>query len=214
MNLSARRRPVSRIILIAVLAVAVLVLAGVIAVLVPILTHQNSGGSGQAVPTDYVAESSATGGDGRTREISATLPGGGKVDLSELSPGDVVTVNGTGFDSSIGIYVGFCAIPASPEQKPGPCLGGIPEGAEQGDAAGQEALSSAWLTDDWAWKAFATQGYSDHDSGSFEVDLTVPAPTIEGLDCTKVRCAIVTRADHTALSDRVQDMMLPIRYAK
>lgn len=214
MNLSAPRRPVARIILIAVLAVSVLVLAIVVAVLVPILTHENSGGSGQAVPTDYVTESSATGADGRTREISASLPGGGDLNIGELHPGDVLTIRGTGFDSSIGIYVGVCAIPASPEQKPGPCLGGIPEGAEQGDAAGQEALSSAWITDDWAWKAFATQGYSDHESGSFDVDLTVPAPTIEGLDCTEVRCALVTRADHTALNDRVQDMLLPIGYAK
>lgn len=213
MNSSAPRRPVGRIILIAVLSLSVAVLAVVVAVLVPILTHDNSGGSGQDVPTDYVNESSATGSDGRDRELRAGALGGGDLNLAALKPGDVVTVSGTGFDASIGIYVGFCAIPASPDQKPGPCLGGIPEGAEQGDAAGKEALSSAWISSDWAWRAFATQGYSDQESGSFDVELTVPEPAVEGLDCRKVRCAIVTRADHTALGDRVQDMILPIRYA-
>lgn len=202
-----------RIILVVVLVLALIVLGVVIAVLVPILTHKSSGGSGQVMPTDYVSEVTATGGDGRTRVLSATTPDGDAIDLAAVSPGDSVRVSGDGFDSAIGIYVGFCAIPASPDVKPGPCLGGIPEGAVQGDAAGQESLASAWITSDWAWRAFATQSYDDEKAGAFAVELTVPEPTVEGLDCTQVRCAIVTRADHTALKDRVQDMMLPIRYA-
>lgn len=203
-----------RIILIAVLAIAVIVLGVVIAVLVPILTHTSSGTSGQVVRDDYVSEVTATGGDGRTRILSATTPDGGDVDLAEVTAGDSVLVSGTGFDSAIGIYVGFCAIPATPDVKPGPCLGGIPEGAVQGDAAGKEALASAWITSDWAWRAFATQSYDDDSAGAFTVELTVPEPTVEGLDCTEVRCAIVTRSDHTAIKDRVQDMLLPIRYTK
>lgn len=212
MNSSAPRRPIARTVLIVVLALAIVVLGVVAAVLVPILTHQSAGGSGQTVPDSYVAESSATGADGRTRELSVATTNGKPADLGAVTPGEQLVVTGAGFDAGVGIYVGFCAIPDSPAVKPGPCLGGIPEGAEQGGAANQEALASAWITDDWAWRAFATQGYDDAAKGAFEVTLTVPEATTEGLDCTVQRCAVVTRADHTALRDRVQDMLLPIRF--
>ena len=212
MTEAAPRRSASRIVLITMLVAALVVLGTVAAVLVPILTHTSAGDSGQTIPTDFVSESSATGSDNRTREIQVTTLGGAAADLSALEPGQEIIVSGTGFDTGIGIYVGFCAIPESPDQRPSPCLGGIPEGAEQGDAANQTALSSAWITNDWAWKAFATQTYDDTDSGSFEVRLTVPEPFVEGLDCAVSRCAVVTRADHTALSDRVQDMFLPIGF--
>lgn len=212
MTSSAARRPVKRIVLVAVLVLSLVVLGVVAAVLVPILTHSNSGSSGQSVPTEFVSESTATGADGRTRTLAAETPAGNPADLAELSPGDELLVTGTGFDARLGIYVGFCAIPDSPDVKPGPCLGGIPEGAEQGAAAEIQALSSAWITSDWAWKAFATQGYDDTDLGSFAVRLTVPDPAVEGLDCRVSRCALTTRSDHTALKERVQDMLLPVGY--
>lgn len=202
------RRPF-RIVLIVVLVIAALVLTGALAVLVPILTHRSAGGSGQELPQEYVSESSATGADGRTRVLSATTSDGGPAQLDALRPGETLTVRGSGFDAGIGIYVAICAIPESPEEKPGPCLGGIPEGAETGqaDASG---LSSAWVTDAWAWRAFATHGFGD--DGSFEVELTFPEPVSEALDCRVERCAIATRADHTASGDRVQDMLLPVAF--
>ncbi|MGO3147220.1 MAG: hypothetical protein ACTIJ6_06030 [Leucobacter sp.] len=212
MNRSASKRSITRVVLVVVLVLALVVLAAVAAILIPILTHQSGGGSGQEVPTDYVSESSATGADGRNRVLTAHSSDGKQLDLGEMVPGEEIVVSGEGFDATIGIYVGFCAIPESPEMKPSPCLGGIPEGAETGGVAAQESLASAWITDNWAWKSFATQGYDDAESGSFEVRLTVPEPTVEGLDCTVSRCAIATRADHTAAKDRVQDMLLPIGY--
>lgn len=212
MSSPAPRRSVTRIVLITVLAVALVILGVVVAVVVPILTHSNTGSSGQTVPSGFVAESSATGADGRERSISVTTPAGKPADLSAISPGDELVVTGSGFDAGLGIYVGFCAIPDSPDVKPGPCLGGIPEGAEQGAAAAQEALSSAWITNDWAWRTFATQGYDDAKLGSFSVLLTVPEPTVEGLDCRESECAIATRTDHTAMRERVQDMLLPFNY--
>lgn len=204
------RRPL-RIVLIAVLVIAALVLAGVLAVLVPILMHRSAGGSGQDLPTEYVSESSATGADGRTRVLAVAGSGEEPADLSALRPGETVVVTGDGFDAGIGIYVAICAIPDAPEQKPGPCLGGIPEGAETGEAEAS-GLSSAWVTDDWAWRAFATHDYGD--DGSFEVELTVPSPVGEALDCRVERCAIATRSDHTAAGDRVQDMLLPVAYGQ
>ncbi|MFT4232010.1 MAG: hypothetical protein QM606_04430 [Leucobacter sp.] len=204
------RRPL-RIVLIALLAIAVLVLGLVLAVLIPILTHRSAGGSGQEVPSETVSSVEATGADGRTRLLSAETPDGEAAQLDGLRPGDRIVVRGSGFDAGIGIYVAFCVIPSSSEEKPGPCLGGIPEGAETGEAD-TSALASAWVTDDWAWRAFATHGFED--GGSFTVELTVPEPTGEGIDCRSERCAIATRADHTAASDRVQDMLLPIAFAE
>ncbi len=214
MNESASKRSVSRIVLVALLLVALVVLAVVATVLLPILTHRSAGGSGQEIPAHYVSESSATGADGRTRALKVTSDDGEPADLSAVRVGDELVVSGDGFDSGIGIYVSFCAIPESPDIKPGPCLGGIPEGAEEGDIDSGHALSSAWVTNDWAWRAFASHTYESSAEGSFEVRLTVPEPVSDVLDCIAQKCAIVTRADHTASSDRVQDMLLPIAFAQ
>ncbi|PRI11634.1 hypothetical protein [Leucobacter massiliensis] len=202
------RRPL-RIVLIALLVLAVIVLAGVLAVLLPILTHQSAGGSGQRVPQDFAAESSAEGADGRTRTLSVETADGQPAELDALNPGERLVVRGEGFDSGIGIYLAICGIPASPEEKPGPCLGGIPEGAMTGEAD-ESLLASAWITNDWAWRNFATHGFGEN--GSFEVELTVPEASGDGIDCRVDRCAIATRADHTASGDRVQDMLLPVAF--
>lgn len=204
------RRPF-RIVLVVMLVIAALVLVGVLAVLIPILTHRSAGGSGQQLPQEYVSESVATGADGRARHLSVETSGGEPAALDALRPGDTLMVRGSGFDAGIGIYVAICAIPDSAGQRPSPCLGGIPEGAEDGQAVDTE-LSSAWVTDDWAWRAFATHGFGE--GGSFAVELTVPEAVGEGLDCRVERCAIATRADHTAGGDRVQDMLLPVAFAE
>ena len=201
-----------RAILIVLLSIGVLVLGAAIAVLVPILTHQSAGGSGQELTDDLVPEVRAEGADDRTRVLRAETVDGAPADVAALTPGEVIDVHGSGFDAGIGIYVAICAIPESPDEKPSPCLGGIPSGAEDGGAAGDTALSSVWITDDWAWRAFATQGYADPETGSFTARITVPEPEMEGLDCRVTLCAIATRADHTASSDRVQDILLPVAF--
>lgn len=204
----------SRRVLLVVLGVAVAALLAAIALVVlPILTHQSAGGSGQALPTDFTDHAQAQGEDGRTRTLSVETTDGQPADLSQLRAGDELVVRGSGYDSSIGIYVSICLVPKKPGEKPSPCLGGLPEGAMQGEAAGtDEALSSAWITDDWAWRAFANKGYDDAASGTFEIRLLVPAASQEGVDCTVQQCAITTRADHTAATDRVQDMQLPVAF--
>ncbi|MHA3722992.1 hypothetical protein ACXR2T_03850 [Leucobacter sp. HY1910] len=203
----------TRIILFALLTVAVVVLVAVVAVLLPILTHKSAGGSGQQLPEGYVSEVSATGADDRTRTLSVTESDGKTFDAAAVRPGESLTISGTGFDAAIGIYIAVCAIPSDPAVKPGPCLGGIPEGAKEGDVKAED-LTSVWISNDWAWRAFATQGYDDAQTGSFTATLTMPDATTEGLDCTVTRCAITTRADHTALNDRVQDLFIPIRFAQ
>ncbi len=199
--------------LVVALVLAALVLAGAVAMLVPILTHHSAGGSGQRVPEGFVARTEATGADGRVRVLEARTSDGKPADLAQLHPGEEIVVRGEGFDPAIGIYVAICAVPSSPGEKPSPCLGGVPEGAMQGEAAGSDkAAPSFWLTDDWAWRAFANGGYDE--GGSFEVRLLVPDVAENGVDCAATLCAITTRADHTAVNDRVQDMQLPVAFAR
>lgn len=213
---ASRRRRIGRIILWVCGALAVVVLAVAAAVVIPILTHENSGSSGQEPGAEgaFPTEVSATGEDGRTRVLEVVGADGEPVDLSALSPGDELTVFGTGFNADNGIYLGFCKVPA-PGEKPSPCLGGIPEGAESGEL-GTDApadtdapgLESQWITNNWAWKSFATGSYSDEENGAFTARLQVPAVTMEGLDCRVEQCGIFTRNDHTASGDRVQDLFL------
>lgn len=212
MNANRARSRAKRIVLVALLIVALVALGLAIAVLLPILTHQSTGGSGQKVPVSIVSETSAVGSDGRTRELSVMTVDGEPADLAALRPGEVLVIDGKGFNAGIGIYVAICGVPASSNEKPSPCLGGVPSGAKDGAAAGATALSSVWITDDWAWRAFATQGYDDAGQGSFSARITVPDPIEGALDCRVSQCAIATRADHTASSDRVQDMLLPVKF--
>nr|WP_243752110.1 hypothetical protein [Leucobacter weissii] len=194
---------------------AVLVVAGAVAMIVPILTHQSAGGSGQEVPDGFVSETEALGADGRTRELSVETADGRPADLARIRPGDLLVVHGSGFDADIGIYVAVCLIPSIPGEKPSPCLGGVPEGAMEEDGPGgadAEPSSSVWITDAWAWRAFATQGWDDAATGSFTARLLVPESAQDGLDCSRSACAVTTRADHTASADRVQDMQLPVSF--
>lgn len=200
-----------RRLLLAVLIVAGLVLIGAAALVVPILTHSSAGSSGQgSLPEGFVNSARAEGADGRTREVEVLTPEGEPADLARLTPGETLLVRGTGFDARIGIYVSICLVPSIPGQKPSPCLGGIPETAE----GAVVAESSVWITNDWAWRAFANQSYDDAEAGTFAVNLLVPEAASNGLDCRTALCAITTRADHTASNDRVQDIQLPVAFAE
>lgn len=193
-----------------VLGVVLLVVAALI--VIPILTHSSGGSSGQDAPAGFATSVEATGEDGRTRTLTLDATGPGTFDPAHTRQGDRVIVEGSGFDSSVGIYVSFCQIP-EPGDRPGPCLGGIPEGAVEGEIDADAPLESAWVTNHWAWRSFATHQYLDAEAGTFTVELTVPSPYTDELDCTVAACGIFTRADHTASSDRVQDLYLPVEFA-
>jgi hypothetical protein len=196
------------------LAVLVVILVPVAIVAVPILTHQNQGLSEQEqTGEEWPLTVSATGDDGRERSFTVLSPDpGGTVDTSSLAVGDRLVVSGTGYDASRGIYVAICKIPAVGE-KPGPCIGGVPESDGEAIEAGsiQYAVSN-WINDDWAWKLFGARSYDDVATGTFTAYLEVGAPTDDKLDCTVDACGIFTRNDHTALSDRVQDLYVPVAF--
>ncbi|HWK20878.1 MAG TPA: hypothetical protein VNR37_08965, partial [Microbacteriaceae bacterium] len=180
----------------------------------PILTHRDQGLAEQVSSGD-LSSATAIGDDGRTRTISVSGADGVLVDPMALVPGDRLVVTGTGFDASRGIYVAICVIPEAADVKPGPCVGGVPQQTQDpaANAGAQQFAASNWINDDWAWKLFGSRSYDSVGDGAFTAYLLVGDPVGEGFDCRVERCGIVTRNDHTAASDRVQDVYLPIGFA-
>jgi len=199
-----------------VLAVAVVILVPVGIIAVPILTHQNQGESNQdESAVEWPLDATATGDDGRTREIMVLAADPGQaVDTSALTVGEHLVVSGTGYDGSRGIYVAICVIPADPSIKPGPCIGGVPDQAQTEVTEGTiQYAPSNWINDDWAWKLFGARSYDDLAAGTFTAYIEVGDPVGENFDCRVDACGIFTRNDHTALNDRVQDLYIPVAFA-
>lgn len=197
-----------------IIGVVVAALIVALVVLIPILSHRNQGLAEQ-LPSRDATSATAIGDDGRTRSIAVTGPEGEAVDLATLVPGTRLVVTGTGFDASRGIYVAICVIPDAPDVKPGPCIGGAPQQTQDpaANAGAQQYAASTWINDDWAWKLFGARSYDSIEDGEFTAFLLVGDPAGDGFDCRAESCGIVTRNDHTAASDRVQDVYLPIGFA-
>jgi hypothetical protein len=122
---------------------------------------------------------------------------------TDLDPdGSQVTVRGSGFDTSKGIYVAFCVTPPR-GAVPSPCGGGIDMDGSSG--------GSVWISDDPPpYGEGLAQPFGS--GGSFEVAIRVTA-AIGDIDCRTTSCAVVTRADHTRNSDRSQDVIVPVTFA-
>lgn len=148
-----------------------------------------------APPATLSADGRSVTAGGRTLSASQT---------SGLAPeGQAVTVTGSGYDEHKGVYVGLCVVPPT-NHAPSPCGGGQ-------DRSGTGGVS-AWIASnppDYAVGLPTPYG----PGGSFTVTLAI-GPTInDSIDCRTVRCAIVTRNDHTRGSDRSQDLILPVTFA-
>jgi hypothetical protein len=149
------------------------------------------------VPAARSQDGGRTVSDG-TRSLSASQ-------TEALDPsGQVVSVSGAGYPEDKGIYVALCAIPAA-GQRPSPCGGG------RGDATTGTG-ASLWIGTypPGSGKESATP-YGP--GGTFSGTLAVAPEIAPGVDCRQVRCAIVTRADHTRTSDRSLDLFLPVTFA-
>lgn len=119
--------------------------------------------------------------------------------------GESITVSGSGFDVTKGIYVAVC-VDNGPGQVPTPCLGGV-------DTSGTGG-GSAWISSNPPsyGKGLATP-YGP--GGSFTVTLSVVASDpVTGTDCRKVQCSVVTRADHTRTADRSQDARVRLTFGQ
>jgi hypothetical protein len=195
-------------------AALVVVLVPVAIIVTPILLHRSAGVSNQVTPVGYPTTVTATGDDGRTRELTVTAEDGSPLDTEAIVPGERLIVTGSGYDGSRGIYVAICVIPDSLTTKPGPCIGGVPEQVQTDVADGTiQYAPSNWVNDDWAWKLFGARSYDSIADGTFTAYLEVGDAAGKDFDCTEVACGIYTRNDHTALSDRVQDVYLPVQFA-
>jgi hypothetical protein len=117
--------------------------------------------------------------------------------------GTIVTVRGTGFDVSKGVYVFVCnqAVWNSNRR----CVGGV-------NVDGSSPLSQ-WVSSNPPGYAIGLTVPFVAD-GSFVVPLLVRATddSTSLIDCTKERCGIVAFADHTRREDRSQDVFVPISF--
>lgn len=199
-----------------VLAGVVLVTAGfVVWLIAPIVMASPQGLSGQELLVDgYPTSVEVTGDDGRTRVLGATLENADERGLDRLIAGDRIVVTGSGYNPDSGIYVAICAVPDALNEKPGPCLGGVPSTTpgEMGEAGAIEYAPSNWINDQWAWRLFGARSFDDRDQGAFTAYIEVPGFVDENVDCRERLCGLYTRNDHTALDDRVQDVYLPVAF--
>ena len=144
-------------------------------------------------PAVVRADESVTDG---TRTLTVSQSSG----LAET--GQTITVSGSGYDVSKGIYVALCV--ATPKGVlPSPCGGGVDM---EGDGG-----ASVWISDNPpSYAAGLPRPYGP--GGSFRVNFKV-GPVIDKFnDCRAVRCAIVTKSDHTINSDRSQDLQIPVTF--
>lgn len=145
-------------------------------------------------PAAHADGASATGRSGQTLTVSRVdgLP----------TTGATLRVTGRGYDTGKGIYVALCA-DNGPGRLPSPCGGGA-------DTSGKTGASQ-WISSNPPpyGKGLAVP-YGP--GGTFDVTIRVGAKLSASQDCTKIRCAVVTRADHIRTSDRSQDVRVPVTF--
>lgn len=117
-----------------------------------------------------------------------------------IKAGSEVTVVGTHFDESVGIYLAYCVMPV-PGKTPTPCGGGVNKSGI-GDA-------SYWISSNPPpyGKGLAI---SYQPGGRFKEKLLI-SQSIGNFDCRKVKCAITVRADHLMANDRSYDIFIPVK---
>lgn len=144
-------------------------------------------------PAIAFASDSVTDG---TRTLTVSQSSG----LAET--GQTITVSGSGYDVTKGIYVALCV--STPKGVlPSPCGGGVDM---EGDGG-----ASIWISDNPpSYAKGLPLPYGP--GGSFRVSFKV-GPVIDKFnDCRAVRCAVVTKSDHTITSDRSQDLQIPVTF--
>ncbi len=123
--------------------------------------------------------------------------------VSAIKAGQLISVTGKGFDTTVGIYVEMCQI--------------VPAGTMPNVCGGGANMSGVGAASFWISSNPPSYGknlaIAFKAGGSFSVGLKVQ-PLIGKLDCRKAKCAIYVRADHTRTQDRTHDIKLPISFSK
>ena len=137
-----------------------------------------------------------------TTSVAVNRPKLSVSQTTNLNPsGTSVTVRGTGFDVSKGVYVIVCS-----QAAPGPqatCIGGV-------NIDGSSS-SSVWVSSNPPNYAIGLTTPFQPD-GSFIVELVIVGKS-GALDCTAIKCGVVTRSDHLRYTDRTQDVFVPISFS-
>ena len=154
--------------------------------------------------TNYAsaAANSATGPIGQTLTVDSA---------SNVDDMQRLIVTGRGYDLKVGIYVTFCVIPPK---------GKRPELCGPFDVTGQNN-QAVWVSSNPPIYAIPLVKPFDTvtklvkgkklSTGSFTVK--VPATRMIGSsDCKVVKCAILTRADHTRSDYRKADVIIPVTF--
>lgn len=118
-----------------------------------------------------------------------------------LIDGQTVTVKGSGYSKKVGIYVTYCVIPPKGER---------PDLCGPFDITGQNNASTWVSSNPPLYAAALVKPFGK--GGTFRVQLKL-TKMIGDQDCSVVRCAITTRADHTRSADRSADAFIPVTFA-
>jgi hypothetical protein len=137
---------------------------------------------------------SVTGSNGATLEVSK---------VTNISSGDKLTITGSHFDETIGIYLALCKVVPT-TQLPTPCGGGMDKTGKTG--------SSIWISSNPP--AYGVGLAKPYKPGGRFTEVIKVSPMIGKLDCRKIACAIYVRADHTRSDDRSFDLKIPVKFKK
>lgn len=143
---------------------------------------------------DLAAAASVTGSSGATLAASK---------VTGIKSGEKITVTGSHFDETVGIYLAICKV-VKRSEIPSPCGGGIDKTGTTG--------ASIWISSNPPPYGIGL-AKEFQPGGRFSFAIRV-SPMIGKLDCRKIKCAIYIRADHTRTDDRSFDLSLPITFAK
>lgn len=114
-----------------------------------------------------------------------------------------VTVAGTYFDESVGIYLAYC-VKQPAGVLPSPCGGG--------ENKTGKGISSYWISSNPPpYGRGLALPYKAGGRFSYPLKVTTKIGTV---DCRKVTCAITVRADHLNSNDRSYDMYIPVKFTK
>lgn len=138
-------------------------------------------------------------------QVTVSGPKGQKLTVSQtkgLKKDSKVTVTGSGYDTEIGIYATFCVIPKK-GKKPDHC------GAYNIAGINSQAV---WISSNPPlYAALLVTAFKK--GGKFKVELPLSLK-IGDKDCRKVKCGVLTRADHTNGDNRTADVIVPITFSK
>lgn len=169
-----------------------------IASLLCLITAATASTSANAAAHSFIAVSkpafaSAKGPTGQTLTASPTknLPVGKTTNI---------TVSGKGYSTKHGIYATFCVIPPK---------GGKPDLCGPFDITGKNN-QSVWISSNPPVYGLAL-AKPFGKGGTFKVTVPVQS-TIGDFDCTVLKCAILTRADHTQPDYRKADVIIPVTF--